>query len=62
MQVDYNDIITPSVARGLASYIEGVYKLVNNDDKFFSCLPSIIIEYGYSTNAHDLAQQIREHG
>lgn len=62
MQVSYLDIITPQTARGLAIYIEQVQKLVNNNAKFYACLPSVIIDYGYSVPAEKLAEQIREHG
>lgn len=62
MQVSYHDIITASVARGLADYIEKVQKLVSNDAKFYACLPTVIIEYGYDTPSKDIAKQIIEHG
>lgn len=62
MQVSYNDIITASVARGLANYIQEVQTLVNNNAKFYACLPTVIIEYGYDTPSKAMAQQIIEHG
>lgn len=49
-------------ARKLTAYIEAVRKLVESDNKVFSCLTSIIVDYQDGRTAEALAESIREHG
>lgn len=49
-------------ARKLTVYIEGIRKLIGNDTKLFSCLPSILVDYQDGRNVEELAASIKEHG
>lgn len=49
-------------ARDLAHYIEKIYSSVPNKSKFFSCLPSIILDFDRGRDPQKLAEEINEHG